>query len=145
MSTPGGLLPAADRHRALAIVNVTVHTMDARGTLSGQTVVIEDARVSRIDRVGEVPTEGSDVVDGTDRYLMPGLTDMHAHLFAPTDLNLYLATGVTLVRDLGPRGRSEQITRCHERRRGQRTRGVMPSRWPPPARCSTDATASRAR
>ena len=46
------------------------------------------------------PSAGSDVVDGTGRYLMPGLTDMHAHPFAPTDLNLHVAHGVTLVRDL---------------------------------------------
>jgi imidazolonepropionase-like amidohydrolase len=88
------------RPTTVAIANVTVHTMAARGTLQGQTVVIEDGRISRMGRVGEVPTAGFDVVDGTGRYLMPGLTDMHAHLFAPTDLNLYLANGVTLIRDL---------------------------------------------
>lgn len=86
--------------RSIAITNVTVHAMETRGTLRGQTVVIEDGRVSRMGRVGDVPTAGFDVVDGTGRYLVPGLTDMHAHLFAPTDLNLYLANGVTLVRDL---------------------------------------------
>ena len=86
--------------RTIAITNVTVHTMDGRGTLPGQTVVIEHERVSRMGHVGEVPTAGFDVVDGTGRYLMPGLTDMHAHLFAPTDLALYLANGVTMVRDL---------------------------------------------
>lgn len=86
--------------RSVAITNVTVHTMDTRGTVEGQTVVIEDGRVSRMGRTGDVPTEGFDVIDGTDRYLIPGLTDMHAHLFSPSDLNLYLANGVTLVRDL---------------------------------------------
>ena len=86
--------------RATAIINVTVHTMDARGTLAGQTVVVEDGRIRALGRVSDVPTAGMDVVDGTGRHLVPGLTDMHAHLFAPTDLDLYLANGVTLVRDL---------------------------------------------
>lgn len=74
--------------------------METRGPVKGQTVVIEDGRISRLGRAGDVPTAGLAVVDGTGRYLMPGLTDMHAHLFAPSDLNLYLANGVTLVRDL---------------------------------------------
>ncbi len=55
--------------------------MDGRSTLSGQTVVIEDGRISRMGRVGDIPTAGMDVVDGTGRYLMPGLTDMHAAPF----------------------------------------------------------------
>ena len=93
-------MTAGPARPSIAITNVTVHTMDARGMLQGQTVVVEDGRISRMDRVGEVPTAGLGVVDGTGRYLVPGLTDMHAHLFAPTDLNLYLANGVTLVRDL---------------------------------------------
>jgi imidazolonepropionase-like amidohydrolase len=100
MNSLAGTVHAAHSHRATAVTNVTVHTMDGRGTLSGQTVVIEDARISRMGRVGDVPAAGMDVVDGTGRYLMPGLTDMHAHLFAPTDLGLYLANGVVLVRDL---------------------------------------------
>lgn len=86
--------------RSIAITNVTVHTMGARGTLHGQTIAIEDGRVSRMGRTGDVPTAGLDVIDGTSRYLVPGLSDMHAHLFAPSDLDLYLANGVTLVRDL---------------------------------------------
>lgn len=39
----------------VAITNVTVHTMDARGTLPAQTVAIEDGRISRMGRAGEVP------------------------------------------------------------------------------------------
>jgi imidazolonepropionase-like amidohydrolase len=68
------------RPTTVAIANVTVHTMAARGTLQGQTVVIEDGRVSRMGRVGELPTAGFDVVDGAGRYLVPGLTDMFQRL-----------------------------------------------------------------
>lgn len=49
--------------RPVAIINVTVHTMDARGTVKGQTVVIENGRVRRMGHVGDVPTVGSDVVE----------------------------------------------------------------------------------
>jgi imidazolonepropionase-like amidohydrolase len=42
------------------------------------------------------------VVDGTHKYLMPGLWDMHVHLWYAQNLfPLYLAWGVTGVRDMG--------------------------------------------
>jgi imidazolonepropionase-like amidohydrolase len=44
------------------------------------------------------------VIDGTGRYLMPGLADMHTHIndsqFEYPFFNLFLANGVTTIRDL---------------------------------------------
>ena len=44
--------------------------------------------------------EGARVVDGNGKYLIPGLWDMHAHTAGPSFLPLYLANGVTGVRDM---------------------------------------------
>lgn len=38
-------------------------------------------------------------VDGQNRYLMPGLIDMHVHIWDRHELGLYLANGVTAVRN----------------------------------------------
>lgn len=47
--------------------------------------------------------EGSTVIDGTDRHLIPGLFDSHIHLskFGEGALKLCIANGVTSVRDMG--------------------------------------------
>ena len=43
------------------------------------------------------------MLDGSGKFLIPGLWDMHAHAvtFGPTSLPLYLANGVTGIRDMG--------------------------------------------
>jgi len=60
----------------------------------------------------EIPA-GAHVINGKGAYLMPGLADMHMHTRKDWDdqevwpvhpLNLYLANGVTTVRDFSPQG-----------------------------------------
>jgi imidazolonepropionase-like amidohydrolase len=48
-------------------------------------------------------------IDGRGRYLMPGLADLHVHLFNSKDLLLYLANGVTTIRNLGGYGAGDSI------------------------------------
>lgn len=87
----------------VAFVNVDVIPMDSERVLEGQTVVIKDGRIADLgpSSTVEVPAEAL-VVDGEGKFLMPGLSDMHMHLFgAETDLLLYLANGVTTIRDMG--------------------------------------------
>ncbi len=48
----------------------------------------------------KVPAEAL-VVEGEGKFLMPGLSDMPMHLFgSENDLLLYLANGVTTIRDM---------------------------------------------
>jgi imidazolonepropionase-like amidohydrolase len=42
-------------------------------------------------------------VDAKGRYLVPGLADMHVHIYAPQELTLYVVNGVTTVFDLDGR------------------------------------------
>lgn len=88
----------------VAITNVTV--IDAvNGERSDQTVVYEN---DRIVEVGESPTNKriGQEIDGTGKFLIPGLWDMHVHLtFEPRLSNamprMFLNAGVTSVRDTG--------------------------------------------
>ena len=100
----------------MAFVNVTVIPMDRERVDPGQTVVIRDGRIAVIGAVGEVPVpNGATVVDGSGRYLLPGLTDAHAHLDTTGggtrpdfgDAPLYLAYGVTSIVNL--RGIPEHV------------------------------------
>src|SRR4030095_12292284 len=49
------------------------------------------------------PPAGAQIVDGQGRFLIPGLWDMHAHMEATgeSSLQLYVANGVTGIRDMG--------------------------------------------
>lgn len=89
---------------ALAITNVTVVDVTGGPSRSGQTVVISGNRIASVGpRGGTQVPRGARVVDGTGKYVIPGLWDMHSHVvgFGPTALDLYLAHGVTGIRDMG--------------------------------------------
>ena len=88
----------------LAITNVTV--IDATDSVprARQTVVI---RGNRIVAAGSASTvrapEGARIIDGQDKFLIPGLWDMHVHtavMGGRKVLGLYVANGVTAVRDM---------------------------------------------
>lgn len=84
----------------LAITNVTVILMDQHRILPNQTVVIHDGWIESIDHAGNINTDNMHVVDGTDKYLLPGLADMHVHYWMPGDAALFFANGVTTVRNM---------------------------------------------
>lgn len=88
----------------LAITDVTV--VDAvDGARPGLTVVVQGDRITAVAADPEIP-EGARVVDGSGRYLIPGLWDAHVHLTYDPALteampSLFLDWGVTSVRDTG--------------------------------------------
>jgi dihydroorotase-like cyclic amidohydrolase len=93
--------------RAAAIVNVNVLPMDVERVLARQTVLIENGRITRVSSVEQVAVPaGALVIDGTGKYLLPGLADMHVHLGYNSEeeqrhiLKLFLANGVTTVLNL---------------------------------------------
>jgi hypothetical protein len=92
--------PPAD----LAIRNVTV--IDAVGGVRpAQTVVVDAGRIVRVADASEA-ADATEVVDGTGRFLIPGLWDFHVHLtydarFTEAMPALFLSHGITSVRDTG--------------------------------------------
>jgi len=108
--------PSEAAHREIAVVGANVLSMEGSGGVAkDQTVIVRDGTIVRVGarRFVEVP-RGAVVIDGRNRYLMPGLTDMHAHLPAAHDalstddyLFLEVACGVTTVRAM--RGDAVQL------------------------------------
>jgi len=89
-----------------AITHVTVIDVVSGGDLPDRTVVIRNGRVASIDSANAAEPTGMRIVDGRDRYLIPGLWDMHVHVAAGpvTDtllLPLFTAYGITGIRDMG--------------------------------------------
>lgn len=91
--------PAAKR---LAIANVTLIDGTGAPPKPGATVWVKDGRIDHIS-YDEKRVKGATlrVVDGSGKYLIPGLWDMHAHYEQVEWGPIYLAAGVTTVRDCG--------------------------------------------
>ncbi len=78
-----------------------------RGLIKDQTVVIDDQLIAQVDDAAKMTkVQASKTIDGTGKYLMPGLWDAHVHFafmeeLAPSMFDLFLAYGITSVRDTG--------------------------------------------
>ncbi len=85
----------------LAIRNVTLIDGTGAPPAPNTTVLLAGDRIEAVGR--EAPPPGVEVIDGAGRWLIPGLIDMHVHigLCGDESLPLWLATGVTSVRDTG--------------------------------------------
>ena len=85
---------------AYALVDVNVLAPEGDVFLPGQAVVVDAGLIRSVVPADFVPA-GLETVDGQGRYLIPGLTDSHVHLWqSENDLLVYIANGVTQVRDM---------------------------------------------
>ena len=78
--------------------------IDGTGTapVADSVVVIEKDRVIAAGPRARINIQsGATVIDARGKYILPGLWDMHAHLFQMEFGPAYLAAGVTTVRDMG--------------------------------------------
>jgi hypothetical protein len=89
-----------------AITNVNVIPMTSDTVFRGVTVLVRDGRIAEIGSRVRLPS-GTRRIDGRGKYLIPGLFDMHAHLYAdesvpdsvaPYELGVFIANGVTTAR-----------------------------------------------
>ncbi|MFM8449011.1 MAG: amidohydrolase family protein [Haliscomenobacter sp.] len=94
----------------IAIIHVHVLPMTGKKVLHDQTVLIRSSVIYKIGPSARIkPIENALVIDGTGKYLMPGISEMHAHIPLPDERNnelvretmlLYLSQGVTLIRGM---------------------------------------------
>ncbi len=103
--------PAPKKPRPpLVIANVTVIDTSGFAARPGMTVEVADGRIANVAPSSAAkPRRGVPFVDGTGKFLIPGLWDMHVHTFfgdwvpggREATLPLLLANGVTGIRDMG--------------------------------------------
>jgi imidazolonepropionase-like amidohydrolase len=72
--------PAADppSNKPLAIVGATILTVGPQGMIDKGTVLVQGGRIAAVGRDVNVPA-GARVIDGTGRFVMPGIIDAHSH------------------------------------------------------------------
>jgi len=87
--------------QSLFIKNVNVVDVKNEEILLGRNILIERGRIQRVFYDEEVEgIEGAENVDATGQYLIPGLWDMHVHWYETDYLPLYIAVGVTGIREM---------------------------------------------
>jgi imidazolonepropionase-like amidohydrolase len=83
--------PSPSEYPPIYITHVTVVDTGTGKEARDQTVVIRSDRISMIGRGKSVkPRPDARVVDGTGKYLIPGLWDMHVHAVFPERLDSML-------------------------------------------------------
>ena len=113
-------LSAVAQHAApIAFIHINVVPMDREIVLHDQTVIVKDGKIVALGptRSIKVP-KGSQRIEGSNQYLMPGLADMHVHFIRPATAEkmassaetyaeenprlalLFVANGVTTVRNM---------------------------------------------
>jgi imidazolonepropionase-like amidohydrolase len=90
--------------------------------ITNQSVLVRGNRIYRIGKSDKIKIpQKAKVIDGKGAYLMPGLADMHVHLTGEwplSQMDIYLANGVTTVRDLD--GRDFMLHWRQEIKKGKR-------------------------
>ena len=115
MLLAGCAAPAAPTTtQTIAFTHVNLIPMTSEKVIEDQTVLVKGSDIVAIGNSDALKTPpGAQVIDGKGAYLMPGLADMHMHTVSNWDdqkawpvnpLRLYLANGVTTIRDNGPFG-----------------------------------------
>ena len=77
-------------------VTVVPMDMDKEGMLQDQTVIVRDGKIWKISSGAQTPKDALHI-DGHGKYLIPGLADLHVHLFSADDLSAYVFYGITTV------------------------------------------------
>jgi imidazolonepropionase-like amidohydrolase len=86
--------------QSLVIQNVTVIDATGAAPRPGMSVGIEKGQIVEIKKSIHAP-KGADIIDGTGKFLIPGLWDMHVHIGAPEIFfPLLVSNGITGIREM---------------------------------------------
>ncbi len=105
-----GLLSGGLLGQHAFISNAHILPMTGEGLLENRDVLIRDGKIQAIARTGtlEIP-DGVSVIDADGMFLLPGLSEMHAHIpvaeggddsYVRETMLLYLSKGVTVIRGM---------------------------------------------
>lgn len=97
-------LKSPTKHKSVFIKSTNVVDVKSGNLLRNRDILIKDNVIIAIDTIGVLKADASSlIIDGTNKYVIPGLWDMHTHsnqhsewLYHP----LFIANGVTGIRDM---------------------------------------------
>lgn len=86
------------KNNSYLISNVNVIPMNQDTVLVDKMVYIKEGIIEKI--ADHIDIEGVETIDAQNKFLTPGLIDMHVHVWDNYELGLYLSNGVTAVRNV---------------------------------------------
>jgi imidazolonepropionase-like amidohydrolase len=99
---PAALEPDMRATTSYVIRGASVLTMEDSTAHENWAVAVHDGVISALGPNDTIVTpDGAQVIDGQGKTLMPGLIDMHVHLYDEAELAAFLSHGVTTVRNAG--------------------------------------------
>jgi imidazolonepropionase-like amidohydrolase len=91
---------------------VTVIPRTGAPAVENSTALIRDDRIAAVGPAAEIAiSAGARIIEGSEKFLVPGFIDLHAHLSKAraSALGLFVANGVTTISDMG--GDYEELLR----------------------------------
>lgn len=83
----------------IVLKGVNILSMETDSVFYNKNLYIANNKVVDITP-NSIINSGYEVINADNKFVMPGLIDMHAHVFDRTDLPQYLSYGVTTVRNM---------------------------------------------
>jgi len=98
-----GLLRSETNPTVLVLRGGTLVDVTTGEESSDSTIVMRGERIEQIGSGNRAIPQGAQIIDATGKWIIPGLIDSHAHAENPeeTPFSLYLANGVTTIRNPG--------------------------------------------
>ena len=103
-----------EKAASVAITGGTLIDVRAGEQIKDSVIVVEGDRIQQVGKAGEVKIpQNAQVIDARGKWIIPGLMDMHTHIAYDENLplELYLASGVTTIRDVGGSALRLRLTR----------------------------------
>ncbi len=92
------------KHNTVFIKSINIIDVKSGNILENRDILIKDNVIIAIDTIGILKAHPTSlIIDGTNKYLMPGLWDMHTHSNQHSEWlhhPLFIANGVTGIRDM---------------------------------------------
>jgi hypothetical protein len=92
------------RHNTVFIKSINVIDVASGNLLNNRDILIKDNVIVAIDTIGILKAKATSlIIDGANKYLIPGLWDMHTHSNQYSEWlhhPLFIANGVTGIRDM---------------------------------------------
>ena len=97
-----------EKDREVVFKSVNIVPMDREQVIENQVVVMKNGKIQSIGNAKKVKyRKNALVIDGSGRYMMPGLAEMHAHVPPNDDIEsmknvllLFAANGITTIRGM---------------------------------------------
>ncbi len=87
-------------NKPIVFINANLFDAEAAKMIPNSTVLVEGNRIKAVGAGDKVAVpKNAETIDAKGKTLMPGLWDMHTHIF-PGDGLMHIAAGITSVRDL---------------------------------------------